>query len=279
MLPVVFRIPEWIPLLGGQPITSFGVLLLLAVLAGGAWLVRALARHGVEHAAAWDLVVVSVVGGLVGARLLYVVMHPSTLDAGLWAVVSARSGLDGLGALLGAGAAGAWRVARLGVRRLDLADAAAPGLALAYGIGRIGSFLAGTDYGRPTASWLGVAFRRGAPPTTPTNLAEQFGVDASLSTMVRDHVLVHPTQLYEAAAAFLVFAALVRWVPDGRGLRAGLFLALVGFVRFAIDFLRLRTDRVLGPLTLDQPLALLLTLAGLALVWRALVRAETEEPC
>lgn len=274
MLPIIYRVPGWVPLLGGEPITSFGLLLLLGVLAGGAWLARSLDHDGVPRTAAWDLVVLAAVGGLVGAKLLFLAFHPRAFEAGVAQALLARTGLNGIGALLGAAAVGAWRARRLGVARLVVADAAAPALALVYGIGRIGSFLAGVDYGRPTTTWLGVAFRRGAPPTTPANLVEHFGVLPPVGAMVGDHVAVHPTQLYEAAVAFLLFVVLTRW-RWGPGTAAGLFLVVAGCARFAVDFLRLGMSRAVGPLTLDQVAALFLVLAGALLIRRG--RKGTEK--
>lgn len=267
MLPVIYRVPGWVPLLGGEPITSFGLLLLVGVVVGGAWLGRSLERHGVPRNASWDMVVLAAVGGLVGAKLLFLAFHPAAFRAGAVHALAARTGLNGIGALLGAAAVGAWRARRLGPGRLAVADAAAPALALVYGIGRVGSFLAGVDYGRPTTTWLGVVFRRGAPPTTPANLVEHFGVLPPVGSLVGDHVAVHPTQLYEAAAAFLLFLVLTRWTRR-RGVAAGLFLVVAGCTRFAVDFLRLGMHRIAGPLTLDQVAALLLVLAGAVLVWR-----------
>ena len=80
------------------------------------------------------------------------------------------------------------------------AGAAAPALAIGYCLGRIGCFLVGDDYGRPTNSWVGIAFPKGSPPTTAEEL-RNFGakVDPSLPP---DAILrVHPTQIYESAAA------------------------------------------------------------------------------
>ena len=74
--------------------------------------------------------------------------------------------------------------------------AAAPALAVGHAIGRIGCFLVGDDYGRPSDLPWSVAFPEGLPPTS---------------------VRVHPTQLYEAAALAVVAWALIRWRTVVRG--------------------------------------------------------------
>ena len=275
MLPIVFRVPGWVPLLAGQPVTSFGVLLLVAILAGGAWLARELARSGVPRATAWDLVVVAAVGGLVGAKLFHLALHPDAWTEGLSAL-AARSGLNGIGALAGVVAVGAWRARAHGLALPRVAGAAAPGLALAYGIGRVGSFLAGTEYGHPTSSVLGVAFRRGAPATTPANLADAFGVTAPPDAIVGDHVLVHPTQLYEAGAAFALFAVLTRWRRGGA--RFGAFLVLAGMLRFAVDFLHVSRHRGAGPFTADQLVCAVVVAAGFVILARSR-EPEPDAPC
>ncbi len=276
MLPVVFRVPEWVPLMGAQPVTSFGVLLLAAILAGGTWLARELGQRGVPRGTAWDLVVVAAVGGLAGARLLHVAFHPQALSGGLGDLF-ARSGLDGVGALVGAAAAVAWRARSRGLSLGPVADAAAPALALAYGIGRVGSFLAGTGYGRPTSSILGVAFRRGAPPTTPANLLDRFGIVAPPDAMVGDHVLVHPTQLYESGVALAAFAVLVRWGPRPGAVRFGAFLVLAGLERFAVDFLR--ASGAGAVLSAERVAALAVVTAGVVVLIRDTRTGKDGETC
>lgn len=94
----------------------------------------------------------------------------------------------------------------------------APGVALGHFFGRIGCFLAGCCYGRPTDSVLGVIFPAGSPPF------EAFGATP-----------VHPTQLYEAAALLAIFAILMIW---GGKNRFPLYCMLYGAARFVIEFFR-----------------------------------------
>ena len=93
-------------------------------------------------------------------------------------------------------------------RRLPLAataDALAVALALGYSIGRIGCFLVGDDYGRPTDLPWGVAFPRGLPPTTAGDLREQFGFDVPPEIADEALLRVHPTQLYETVASLAIW--------------------------------------------------------------------------
>src|SRR6187549_2283258 len=108
--------------------------------------------------------------------------------------------------------------------------AATPALAIGHAIGRIGCFLVGDDYGRPSDLPWAVAFPQGLPPTD---------------------VPVHPTQLYEAAALVVVALVLLRWRRErlADSIVLGRYLVLAGAIRFAFEFLRLNV-RVLGPFSL-----------------------------
>ena len=113
-----------------------------------------------------------------------------------------------------------------------------PPLALAHAVGRIGCFLNGCCYGKPTALPWGVLF----PP---------------------DILYRHPTQLYEAAALAVIFLLLKR--IERRSPPAGTVLLAYGLLygawRFLVEFLRADNPPVLAGLTLFQlaslPLALL----------------------
>ena len=126
--------------------------------------------------------------------------------------------------------------------------AAAPGLAAGHAIGRIGCFLVGDDYGRPSDLPWAVAFPEGRPPTS---------------------VPVHPTQLYEAAALVVIAWLLVRWrrhsVPDR--VVFGRYLVLAGATRFAIEYIRVNL-RIVGPFTLAQLISMSLIIAGVILLLR-----------
>lgn len=279
MLPVLFRVPEWIPILGDQAVTSFGALLLLAFLVAGALFAHRLRVHRPD-AVGWDLVVTAAVAGIVGAKLLHLAVHGVL---GLPSGGMGRAGLAWFGGL-GAGAAAVfWHARRQGLDVGVVAGAAAAPLALGYAVGRIGSFLVGAEYGHPTAQPWGLSFPAGTPPTTPANLLAEYGVTAPAGALAGDFVRVHPTQLYEAVLSLGVFAVL--WRLGGprrqhpvRGWRLfGLYLVLGGGARLVGELARLKRDHLVGPLTVDLLLALCVVGVGAAL-WRgrALIRRSPE---
>lgn len=273
MLPVVFRIPEWIPLLGDQAVTSFGVMLLAAFLAAGFIFTRRL-RRVAPRAAGWDLVVTAAVAGLVGAKATHLAVHAAL---GLPSGGLGRGGLDWFGGLAVGAVAVLWHARRLGLESGPIAGLAAAPLALGLAVGRVGSFLVGADYGLPTSLPWGVRFPAGAPPTTPTNLREVFGVDVPAGAVTGDFAWVHPTQLYEAALSLAIF-----WLLERRAARAGgpavagwrlfgLYLILAGAARGVVELVRAKQDQLWGPITVDLLFALAVVAVGF-LLWNRYAR-------
>lgn len=260
-----------LPLLGEVTITSFGVMMVIAFLAATAVMRHRLDELGRDKRLADDVMVASLVGGLLGAKLYYVVLYWQISPAGPWSLLFSRGGLVWYGGLVGGAAAVLWMVwRREGTSIPFAADLTAPALALGYGIGRIGCFLVGDDYGRPTDSWIGIAFPNGEPPTTAGNLRDRFGVDVPAGVPDSQILEVYPTQLFEVAAALLIFALLWRLRDHGR--RAGwlfsVWLVAAGLERLFIEAFRAKDDRLLGPLTLAQLISLLLVALGALLWWR-----------
>jgi phosphatidylglycerol:prolipoprotein diacylglycerol transferase len=265
MYPVIFELPEWFPFLGGEAITSFGVFMLLAFLTG-AYVIRAeMARVGQDPEKAWDLVFMGVVGGIVGAKLYYVLLNlPLALENP--GMILSRGGLVWYGGFLLATALVVWEIRRQKLPLPQTADLIAPALALGYGVGRIGCFMVGDDWGLPTASRLGVRFPRGTPASSVENIERQFGVtvDPALIEQYGQIVPVHPTQLYEVAATALIFLLLwrIRRHDHAKGWLFMLWLALSGVERFLIEFLRAKDDRFIGVFTVAQIISLAVVAIG-----------------
>lgn len=271
MHPVLFRFPEAIPLLGGVTVNSFGVMLYLAFVAGGAIIHADFNRRGYEGARAWDLVFWTLIAGLLGAKLYWVFAHPALLAADPAGTLFSGEGLTWYG-----GFALGVLVYWLCLRRMEIPageglDALGLALPVSIAVGRVGCFLAGDDYGRPTDSALGVAFPQGHPPTTVDVLESRFGltVDPGLVERYGDVIPVHPAQLYEVGISLLVFVVvfLARDHPHRAGWLFALWLSLYGIQRFLIELVRVNARVFLG-LTVAQ----LLSLAALGLGVYLLVR-------
>jgi phosphatidylglycerol:prolipoprotein diacylglycerol transferase len=206
----------------------------------GLWLfTRELRRAGLPDNTT-EVGMAGILGGLAGAKLLWVAEHFGEEPAG--SLLLSRGGMSWFGGLAGGLLAGIWLIRRRRLPLVSVLAAATPGLAVGHAIGRVGCFLVGDDYGRPSDLPWAVAFPEGLPPTT---------------------VPVHPTQLYEAIALIPMAVVLLRWRRQGRSDRLvlGGYLLLVGALRFLIEFVRVN-DRVIGSLTVAHLAALMAIAAG-----------------
>ena len=130
----------------------------------GLWILDRESRRSALPPGVVDAGMAGVIGGLCGAKLLWVMEHAG--EQPLTEMLVARGGMSWFGGLAGGVGAGLlWlRYRRLPI--LAVLSAAAPALAIGHAIGRIGCFLVGDDYGRPTSAAWGIAFPNGLPPTT-----------------------------------------------------------------------------------------------------------------
>lgn len=281
MYPVIFELPGWFPFLGNQPITSFGVLMLLSFLTAGYVLRAELRRIGEDPDKSWDFVFMAVVGGILGAKGYYILLNYPRLLTDPAGLILSRGGLVWYGGFALATVLVIREIRRQKLIVPQMVDLMSPALSLAYAVGRIGCFLVGDDWGRPTASMFGVRFPRGTPATTVQNIEQMFGmtVDPELIEKYGQVVPVHPTQLYEVGMSTLIFFFLWR-IRDHRHRHGWLFmvwLSLAGMERFLVEFLRAKDDRFFGILTLAQVISLAIVGVGVAGMVRTR-SADGKEP-
>lgn len=250
--------------IGNFEITTFGLMMFLAFVIGGWVMARQFKRYGLDPEHASSLVLYAALGGIVGAKVYYAILFRD------WQLLFDRAGLVWYGGLIGGFLACSWYVWRHKIDYLTAADATAPALSIGYALGRVGCFLVGDDYGRPTDAWYGIAFPQGAPPTTAGILRREFGVEIDPSIPDYQVMRVHPTQLYEVGASLIMFAVLmyVNRRPHRRGFAWGLFLIMLGIERFLVEMVRAKDDRFLGPFTVAQLISVLIAIAGIYLAMR-----------
>lgn len=279
MHPYLFRV-SW---LGGWGVPSYGMALLVGFALSLFLALRRKDRPAdVTRALLYDVGFWGVVAGIAGARLASVLLqwrdywpNPDGFGALLLSLVAVwRGGLVFYGGMAGAILSTFLVARRHRASVLEVLDFTAPYLMLGLAVTRIGCFLNGCCFGRPTDLPWGVYFPAGSPVARAWPIPFYDGASAA----------VHPVQLYAVGGGLLVFGLTV-WLYRRRrfGGEALLWvLALYGIDRFALEFFRgdtpglsLGYPALLRPfgLTVFQTASLLVALAGAALLVWGRVRA------
>jgi phosphatidylglycerol:prolipoprotein diacylglycerol transferase len=252
MYPILFEV-------GPLTIYTLGLLWALGAFAG-LWILRLeLKRYRYDPEIAGSVVFAAAVAGLLGARLLFILEEWESFSHAPFAFIFSGSGFSWYGGLIGGAVMAAWIFRKHNVPLIRGADMSAPALALAYGIGRIGCFLAGdATWGKVTDVPWAMAF-----PDAVAGWA-----DPSTGVPYPPGVRVHPTQLYELLQSLFVFAII--WSVRKRNFAPGtmflLYLALAGSMRFVVEFWRVNPTVALG-LTEYQWISLVLVIFGTALLY------------
>jgi phosphatidylglycerol---prolipoprotein diacylglyceryl transferase len=228
--------------LGPLTLQTFGIAFAIAFLAAGALVGRRLQELGKPIDWAYELVLAALAGGIVGARLDFIIENYDSVKHDLLGNVFSGAGLVWYGGAIG-GAIGvglwAWR---RGMLQLALLDLCAAPLALGYAIGRIGCQVSGDgDYGKAWDGPWAMAYPNGTKPIDTT---------------------VHPTPIYETVAMGLVAYFLWRQRDRYRaGVLFSIYLVLAGVERLLVEFIR-RNDQVLLGLTQPQLVSVVMIAAG-----------------
>jgi len=294
----------------GEPIPAYFTLLMFGFSLGIYSAVRWSKRVGLDHDSIIDMGLASILGGIIGGRLLHVfadgyfmdyvhmctdpaqvaweitqgqcktaeglwdaaarVCRPAARDCLAWAKFY-NGGLAYYGGLVVGGLSAARVVARDGLPVIKVADVSFLGVAVGLFWGRIGCFLGGCCYGVTTDHVLGVAF----PAWSPASEGQ-----------FREHVLshpgqpslpVHPTQLYEAVGCLAIAVFLNAWGPRHKrfdGHMGLMFLALYAVLRFGIEFLRADDRGLYFGVSTSQWISLVIL--GFVLIARKVALARTE---
>jgi phosphatidylglycerol:prolipoprotein diacylglycerol transferase len=230
--------------LGPITLQTFGIMFALAFIAAGALIARRLQEWGKPPDWAYEIILAALVGGLVGARLDFVVENYDSVKNDLLGNVFSGAGLvwygGAIGGAIGVGLWAWWR----GMFNAALLDLCAAPLALGYAIGRIGCQVSGDgDYGKAWDGPWAMAYPDGTEPINET---------------------VHPTPIYETLSMGLI--AYLLWRLRDRfqaGVLFSIYLVLAGTERLLVEFIR-RNDHVLLGLTQAQLLSLAMIAAGTA---------------
>jgi phosphatidylglycerol:prolipoprotein diacylglycerol transferase len=207
---------------GGFSLQAYGLFVAMGFLTGLGLALQEARRQGIPGERILDLALVVLLSALIGSRLLYALFHFRTYVQDPWAFFKVwEGGLVFFGGLIAALAVGFWYVRRAGLPLWQTADVVAPSVAVGQVFGRLGCLAAGCCFGRPADLPWAITF------TQPQSLAP-LGVP------------LHPTQLYEALAALILFGFLLflRRNPRFPGQVMVVYLFWSGASRFFIEAFR-----------------------------------------
>lgn len=243
--------------------TAFGIAVVMGFVIAQMIAQQEMLRRGHDPEPIGDMILGAVIGGLLGAKLYFVIV------LGNWDALASRAGFVFWGGLMG-GAVGVLLISKL--KKVPLwrtLEVGAPSLAAAYAVGRTGCWGVGDDYGRPWDGPLAVQFPEGAPPSTAGIMQREFGVEFPPGTDPNTVVAVHPTQLYEVAMATVMFFVIwrLRRHRHAEGWLFGVYCALAGIERFVVEFFRAKDDTLGFGLTIAQMIALAAIVLGVALLY------------
>lgn len=239
MYPELLRIGSFV-------VSSFGLMVALAFLAGY-WITSVeFKRKKLDDKLLGNILLLSMLGGIGGAKLMYIFENVPLSDfiSSPFTHIFSRGGLTFYGGFIGAVLLFWILTIKNKVSFFKVMDAMAPALAIGHSIGRIGCFLVGDDYGIKSDVPWAVAFPKGLPPTTDP---------------------VHPTQVYEVILMGLIFFVLwklrKRNTPDGW--LFSILIILAGIERFLIEFIRSTTPSPIPDLSVAQLIAIGLIVIGI----------------
>src|SRR5512132_2291863 len=199
-------------------------MLAVAFLVGTAIALREARRLALDEDRLVTVILLVLVASVLGARALYVFEHIEEFRRSWGGVLAVwQGGLTLYGGLVAGVVTGLLAARRFGLPMWTVADALTPSLALGTAFGRVGCYLNGCCYGRPTTLPWGVHF----PPDSFAGL--EFGDTA-----------IHPSQLYFAFAGLALFA--ICWALRRRvgvpGVLFWIFMSLFSLARIPLDLTR-----------------------------------------
>lgn len=276
MRPILFVVPGW-----DFQVHSYGVMILLActaALAIGVWRAR---REGIHTDVVYELATWLFLGGIVGARGVYVLAHLDTIH-GLGDVLQSwKGGNNFFGCILGGLIGSTLFWFRRPFPFWLMCDVAAPAVAIGIAIGRIGCYLNGCCYGAVCHLPWAVTFPAGSHAW-----ARQIDQGLIMPWALQS-LPVHPAQIYGSLAGFFLLGVLLAYFPYRRagGEVMAVLMITYPLTRWPLEAVRGDEPPIFGGMTLSQNISVVVFLCGLA-VWLGLrgwlvfngARGESSSP-
>jgi len=250
------------------PLRTYGVMVALGFVFGTLFALHEAKRTGIGQNLVMDLSIVALIGGIIGARLFYIVFYswdyymanPLKMFA-VW-----EGGLVIYGGIIVAGLSLFFFLRKKSVNLKALFDIISLSLLIGMGFGRLGCLGFGCCYGKVIAAgsvlkglgFLGLAYPKGSPAWADQLSQNLIGADATCS------LPVWPTQIISSAGLFLMFLFLLlvhRKFKKFDGEIVSLFFVLYGVGRFLIELLRI--NPLYGPFSSAQWISLGMIVLGI----------------
>ena len=238
MYPELFRV-------FGQPIYGYGTMIALGIIAALLLLSRRAKKRGYDEDSIFNMAIIAVIMGVVGGKVLYIITELKSIIEDPSQLKNVGSGFVIYGSIIGGILAVVFYCRRKKWDLLKVFDLVIPSLPLAQGFGRIGCFLAGCCYGRPTTSLIGVKFKPGSLGPVDT--------------------CVLPTQIFSSIFDFLLALFLLWYDRKERkkGRLFALYMIIYSIGRFIIEFVRDDPRGNVGVLSTSQFISLFIVLIGI----------------
>lgn len=216
MYPVLLQI-------GNFELRSYGVIVALSF-AIAVWVsTKEAERKGLDPRLIQDFAVYGLLGGLVGARIYFILFsNPAYFLQNPWELLALwHGGIGVIGSLIGGSLVAIWYCRKRNISLLKFGDILVPGIALAQTVGQFACLLNGDSYGKPTDLPWAITY------SDPRSLAPL-------------NIRLHPIEIYEMAAYFLVFLLVWKIRKHYRidGFTFFIYFAGYGMARFILDFFR-----------------------------------------
>lgn len=240
MRPILFTV-------FGINIYGYGTMLAIGVISAVMLVLHRSKERGYDEDKILNMAIFAVIGGIIGGKLLYILTSLDEVAKEKSIAALIGNGFVIYGSIIGGVLGVVLYCRKNNWKLLKIFDLVIPSLPLAQGFGRIGCFLAGCCYGKPTASFIGVKFR-------PDSLGPS-------------STYVYPTQIFSSIFDFILAIVLLnldrKQKKDGR--LFALYMIIYSIGRFFIEFIRNDPRGNVGILSTSQFIGIFVVILGIAL--------------
>ncbi|MDD5935677.1 MAG: prolipoprotein diacylglyceryl transferase [Clostridiales bacterium] len=243
--------------IGGLTIYGYGLMIAIAIMSAYLTVTYRAKKKGLEYEKIFNLTICCVVGGLLGAKLLYLITIIPDIIKDPKQIAKLGDGFVVYGGIIAGIASGFVYCKKHKWNFFEYFDLTMPSIALAQGFGRIGCFLAGCCYGRETNSWFAITFHN--------------------SSYAPNNVPLIPTQLLSSGLDFLHCGILLLIAKKNKvsGVIAGCYLMFYSVGRFVLEMFRGDLERGnVGRFSTSQFISIFLFIVGAALVIIRILQAK-----